>query len=575
MSWGTELWDRGDALLAATYGFSDELNNVLGKFLKERGELEREYAKGLRKLISKFGPKETKDKDQQVENLSSQTRGFKCILKELGFQAGQHEVLAEALMDTMQAKIKSKVKELHKVTDQYKKEMKNQQQELDQAYKGLDKIKTKYAKACMEWYAGQVTLKQAEGDGTISRNEVEKLRNLSSQRVRQCEEYKSRYAQELVKTNKAQDYHYQQKIPGLLDQIQLVNENRGEFFKKSFIEIVQLEKQVGPIMAKCQDDMLSALECINPSEDSIRIIERLKTGNLPPQEILFEEMSADKMGDQKVRTLGRKKSRQNNSNQHLDTLNQNLFQRKRELNKKIEEHEGQISKGQKEIKALQLMVQTYKQNPKFGDWKKFQSEIETVIFKVQTLEADMHALNQELDKVNMHLQNGRENKVSSSHLSPDSFSRSDRDSLTESGSIVSSNQSYNHSLGSNSASSSERDCDSVGELSNNHQKFSVLQSDWGDDFEDEDNVSLPPPPLEDGESMKKYQAPPPPPPDDNGGNYRVTALYNFSGDLESNLSMLEGDQFILLEEDQEGWSRVGRLNGQGEGYVPTSFIKRL
>ena len=81
---------------------------------------------------------------------------FRCVLKELGFQAGQHEVLAEALMNTVQTKIKTKVKELHKVTDQYKKEIKNQQQVLDQSYKGLDKIKTKYAKACMEWYAGQV-----------------------------------------------------------------------------------------------------------------------------------------------------------------------------------------------------------------------------------------------------------------------------------------------------------------------------------------------------------------------------------------------------------------------------------
>ena len=91
--------------------------------------------------------------------------------------------------------------------------------------------------------------------------------------------------------------------------------------------------------------MFAALECISPEKDSISIIDQLKTGNLPPQEILFEEMSVDKMGDQKVRTLGRKKSRQNNCNQHLNTLNQNLFQRKRELTKKIEHQEGQISKG--------------------------------------------------------------------------------------------------------------------------------------------------------------------------------------------------------------------------------------
>ena len=59
--------------------------------------------------------------------------------------------------------------------------------------------------------------------------------------------YFLRYALELVKTNKAQDYYFNQKLPGILDQIQSINENRGEFFKKALSEIIQLEKQV-----KCQ-----------------------------------------------------------------------------------------------------------------------------------------------------------------------------------------------------------------------------------------------------------------------------------------------------------------------------------
>ena len=84
MSWGTELWDRGDALLEATYGFSDELSNVLGKFLRERGELEREYSKGLRKLIAKFSPKEAKGKETQQEDMSSQASGFKYVIHLIG-----------------------------------------------------------------------------------------------------------------------------------------------------------------------------------------------------------------------------------------------------------------------------------------------------------------------------------------------------------------------------------------------------------------------------------------------------------------------------------------------------------
>ena len=51
------------------------------------------------------------------------------------------------------------------------------------------------------------------------------------------------------------------------------------------------------------------------------------------------------------------------------------------------------------MKALQMMVQTYSQNPKFGDAKKFQGELDTATHKVQMLESDLHPLKNELQEV--------------------------------------------------------------------------------------------------------------------------------------------------------------------------------
>ena len=60
--------------------------------------------------------------------------------------------------------------------------------------------------------------------------------------------------------------------------------------------------------------------------------------------------------------------------------------------------------GNKEVAALQLMVQSYTNNPKFGDAKKFQTELDSAIHHIQVLESDLHALNSQLKDVNDKLE---------------------------------------------------------------------------------------------------------------------------------------------------------------------------
>ena len=67
---------------------------------------------------------------------------------------------------------------------------------------------------------------------------------------------------------------------------------------------------------------------------------RLKTGNIPPDDLPFEE-TPDKR-NRTIETLGRKKSEQklNNQKEEID-----LFQQKRETEEKIELMESDIKKG--------------------------------------------------------------------------------------------------------------------------------------------------------------------------------------------------------------------------------------
>ena len=59
---------------------------------------------------------------------------------------------------------------------------------------------------------------------------------------------------------------------------------------------------------------------------------------------------------------------------------------------------------------------------------------------------------------------------------------------------------------------------------------------------------------------------------------KVVALYAFNACTDVNIPMVEGEQFYQMLEDQEGWTRVRRVDGRffqdtGEGFVPTSFIQ--
>ena len=72
-------------------------------------------------------------------------------MKEVGFQAGQHEILSEALSTTIYKQVLETVKNYRKMTDKYKKEAKKLGDELDQSTKALDRSKQKYRTAYITW----------------------------------------------------------------------------------------------------------------------------------------------------------------------------------------------------------------------------------------------------------------------------------------------------------------------------------------------------------------------------------------------------------------------------------------
>ena len=192
--------------------------------------------------------------------------------------------------------------------------------------------------------------------------------------------------------------------------------------------------------------------------------------------------------------------------------------------------------GKKEITALQLMVQSYTNNPKFGDAKKFKSELDSAIYQVQVLESDLHALNSQLKEINFTLEEKKGESPKPALTNPLTINRIEN----------SPGGSRSHSIQSGSAgygtisnySSSDKDSDSL--------EKRELKLEVHEDYSDE-NIDT------------------------------VVALYAYNGDCsESSIAMEAGEEFIVTEGDEGGWTKVRRKNinsEEYEGYVPTAYLQ--
>ena len=157
---------------------------------------------------------------------------------------------------------------------------------------------------------------------------------------------------------------------------------------------IDTELEVAPIINRCRDDMKNIMNSVDHMVDNKLVIEKLKTGDEPPRDLPFEDIPNGL--EMKSGTLGRKKSK---AKLNKSAEENTLFSKKRELEKQVEDMEVEIEKGRfyilnrqfamsvilgkKEIAALRLMVQSYTNNPKFGDASKFQSELDSAIYNVQ------------------------------------------------------------------------------------------------------------------------------------------------------------------------------------------------
>lgn len=213
------------------------------------------------------------------------------MLNEVTDYAGQHEIIAENITQNIVKEIGLLLKELKEERKRHLHEGQRHQNAYTVSLSQLDKAKKSYEKAFKEADKAHEAYLRADADLNLSRAEVEKAKNFSIMKGQIGDETKTEYANQLQKTNELQNRHFNELMPKVFNQLQELEERRITCLQSFIRQSALIERQVLPIIDKCVEGVITASDSIVPRDDSILVIERHKSGNLPPEDFPFEDLS--------------------------------------------------------------------------------------------------------------------------------------------------------------------------------------------------------------------------------------------------------------------------------------------
>lgn len=576
MSWGTELWDQTDSI-AAYVQKGIEFCEKFSHFLREKCSLENEYASKLKRLVKSYQPKR---KDEDCEFTC--TRGFQEMISEITDMAGQHEWIAENLTNSTMKSLHLLIQQIKNDKRKYLQENSKQNSNMQTQWQQLDKFKKQYEKAFRESEKARELFNKADADINLSRAEVEKARSFMTQKQQACDNAKSEYGAELQKTNDYQREHFGKLIPEIIQRLQDLEESRINSMTSLYKECADTERKVMPIVSKCIDGMEKASSLVSSSTDIKVVIDKYKSGFLPPGDIAFEELSSDNSsssekispsasissltrgdaGKSKPTVAPVKAKKKTNkilglfSGSKNDEVKEDFShlppnQQKKKLIQQINSIKALVSKEVAERDALLKMQDTYQRNPLLGD--------------AQSLEKQLEEGAQKLDQLHSELRKFQKYLADIDGTAPNQETLSTNPSATKN--LSNSEDNFQPVLPS---SKEEQDNHCLQSLVFGIQDISFSGSDMNLNFAEFDKAKDCPSDASDG----SFDGP-----DETSGSGAAvsiglgTALYSFTADNEHSLSMAVGEQFTILEQDQgDGWMRVRNSSG-AEGYVPSSYMQ--
>ncbi|XP_026178879.1 formin-binding protein 1-like isoform X1 [Mastacembelus armatus] len=552
MSWGTELWDQFDNLDKHTQWGIDFLERY-AKFVKERLDIEQNYAKQLRNLVKKYCPKRSKDEEPRFTSCLS----FYSILNELNDYAGQREVVAEEMAHKVYGELMRYSQDLKAERKHHLQEGRKAQQYLDHCWKQMDNSKRKFERECREAEKSQVTYERLDNDINATKSEVEKAKAQFYLRTHMADESKNEYAAQLQNFNAEQWKHFNNAIPNIFKKLQDMDERRTVKIGETYRSFAEAERKVIPIISKCLEGMVSAAKAVDERRDSAIVVESFKSGFEPPGDFPFEDYSQNlnRTGSDATISNTPKGDRERDGApgprpdpKHAMSRTKNklwLFgkkpkvpsledfshlppeQRRKKLQQRIDELSKELQKEMDQRDALNKMKDVYEKNPQMGDPNSLQPKISETICNMEKLRSEIHKNETWLSEVE-----GKQSSRGDRRHSADNHHHTPQGRESPEGSYTDDTSQEHHTPRHRTGPPQP------GQPHHDPHEFD-------DEFDDDDPLPV---------------------------IGHCKALYSFDGQNEGTLVMAEDEVLYIIEEDKgDGWTRARKQSGE-EGYVPTSYI---
>ncbi|XP_061118314.1 formin-binding protein 1 isoform X9 [Conger conger] len=513
------------------------------KFVKERSEIEINYAKQIRNLSKKYQPKKNSREDE--ENKYTSCRAFLAALNELNDYAGQHELIAENLTSQIISELTRYIQELKTERKSHFHDGRKAQQHIENSWKQLESSKRRFERDCKEADRAQQYFDKMDADINVTKADVEKARQQAQMRHQMAADSKGEYSAYLQKFNQEQNEHYYTLIPHIFQRIQEMEEKRIERVGESMKTFAEVDRQVLPIVGKCLDGMTKAAESIEPKTDSKQVVESYKSGFEPPGDVEFEDYSqpmkrtvsesslSNSRGESKPeKPVSKSKGKlwpfikKNKGSGPEDFSHLPPEQRRKKLQAKIDDINKDIQKEMDQKDALTKMKDVYVKNPQMGDPSSVDPRLAEIGQAIEKLQIEAQKFEGWLAEV--------EGRLPAKSDPP----------RRQSGLYETQN---NTTTVNNCAQDRESPDGSYTEEQSSETQIKVPSTqEFDDEFDDEETLPT---------------------------IGTCKALYPFEGHNEGTIAVAEGELLYVIEEDKgDGWTRV-RRNEEEEGYVPTSYVE--
>ncbi|XP_076014841.1 formin-binding protein 1 isoform X9 [Genypterus blacodes] len=562
------------------------------KFVKERSEIETNYAKQIRNLSKKYQPK--KNSREEEESKYSFCRAFLSTLNELNDYAGQHEVIGENLMSQIIAELSRYLQELKTERKSHFNDGRKAQQHIESSWKQLELYKRRFEKECKEADRAQQHFEKMDADINVTKADVEKARQQAQMRHQMAADSKGDYSAYLQKFNQEQNEHYYTVIPNIFQKIQDMEEKRIDRIGVCMKTFADVDRKVLPIVGQCLDGMTKAAESIEPKTDSKQVVESYKSGFEPPGDVEFEdygqamkrtmsntslsnsrELKEKPGGKSKGKLWPFIKNKNKSPKQHKEPLSHRLNdfmaskpkmhclrslrrgitlnshirnliegsgpedfshlppeQRRKKLQGKIDDLNKDIQKEMDQRDALAKMKDVYVKNPQMGDPASVDPRLAEIEQNIEKLQFEVQKFEGWLAEVEERMPS-----KSDTHRRSGLFE-------TQNNTVVSNNCAQDRESPDGSYTEEQNSETQVKATVNPPPTSSTPEFD--DEFDDEETLPT---------------------------IGTCKALYPFEGHNEGTIAVMEGELLYVIEEDKgDGWTRV-RRNEDEEGYVPTSYVE--